>query len=374
MPCVEARKDGWRTVRFGDVVRNVDEHDERSAREGHRPRLVGLEHLDPGHCTFALAATIADGTSFSRVFRSGQVLFGKRRAYQRKIGVAEFDGICSGDILVFEPLERCATSGALAVHRPVASHSSSTRSERPPARCHLARSGRSWPRTSSRCRRRTSSSAIWRRSCGRRIEVNRARIALLGELDRLRHAIMSSVMAGQAGGARFTHPAGRAYREQRIRPAFPSWLRDSSDGNAGTVRTTISDRRGGINPAAVPRARLPVAILRSIACLKATSYYLDQVKMPAIAAVSDLPQADFIPAAFLIRFRFKLDSLSPRYLSHCSSGRSSETASSFRWREAARNPICLARPCCVLRSRTCHRCATTDCGNDGCTGDAPWGG
>jgi type I restriction enzyme S subunit len=33
----------------------------------------------------------------------GQVLFGKRRAYQRKAAVAEFDGICSGDILVFEP-------------------------------------------------------------------------------------------------------------------------------------------------------------------------------------------------------------------------------------------------------------------------------
>jgi type I restriction enzyme, S subunit len=33
----------------------------------------------------------------------GQVLFGKRRAYQRKVAVAEFDGICSSDILTFEP-------------------------------------------------------------------------------------------------------------------------------------------------------------------------------------------------------------------------------------------------------------------------------
>jgi restriction endonuclease S subunit len=30
-------------------------------------------------------------------------LFGKRRAYQRKVAVAEFDGLCSSDILVFEP-------------------------------------------------------------------------------------------------------------------------------------------------------------------------------------------------------------------------------------------------------------------------------
>ena len=31
------------------------------------------------------------------------MLFGKRRAYQRKVAVAEFDGICSSDILTFEP-------------------------------------------------------------------------------------------------------------------------------------------------------------------------------------------------------------------------------------------------------------------------------
>ena len=44
-----------------------------------------------------------EGTSFTRIFRSGQVLFGKRRAYQKKVSVPDFDGICSGDILVFEP-------------------------------------------------------------------------------------------------------------------------------------------------------------------------------------------------------------------------------------------------------------------------------
>ena len=33
----------------------------------------------------------------------GQVLFGKRRAYLRKVAVADFDGVCSGDIYVLEP-------------------------------------------------------------------------------------------------------------------------------------------------------------------------------------------------------------------------------------------------------------------------------
>jgi type I restriction enzyme, S subunit len=43
---------------------------------------------------------VADGTTFTRRCRPGQVLFGKRRAYQRKVAVAEFDAVVSGDIYV----------------------------------------------------------------------------------------------------------------------------------------------------------------------------------------------------------------------------------------------------------------------------------
>lgn len=46
---------------------------------------------------------LADGVTFTNVFRHGQVLFGKRRAYQRKVAVAGFSGVCSGDIYVLEP-------------------------------------------------------------------------------------------------------------------------------------------------------------------------------------------------------------------------------------------------------------------------------
>ena len=44
----------------------------------------------------------ADGVTFTNVFQPGQVLFGKRRAYQRKVAVADFAGVCSGDIYVLE--------------------------------------------------------------------------------------------------------------------------------------------------------------------------------------------------------------------------------------------------------------------------------
>jgi type I restriction enzyme, S subunit len=92
---------GWRKVRFGEVVRNVNVQ-ERSPLESGIERYVGLEHLDPGSLHVNRWGMVAEGTTFTRKFVNGQVLFGKRRAYQRKVAVAEFDGICSGDILVFE--------------------------------------------------------------------------------------------------------------------------------------------------------------------------------------------------------------------------------------------------------------------------------
>ncbi|MGI8936766.1 MAG: restriction endonuclease subunit S [Iamia sp.] len=98
-------KDGWRMVRFGDVVREVKVATKDPEIDG-LTRVVGLEHLDSESLPLRRwneLSDLGDGTSFTRVFRAGQVLFGKRRAYQRKVAVADFDGICSSDILVFEP-------------------------------------------------------------------------------------------------------------------------------------------------------------------------------------------------------------------------------------------------------------------------------
>jgi type I restriction enzyme S subunit len=63
---------------------------------------VGLEHIEPENLHIRSWGLVADGTTFTSTFKSGQVLFGKRRAYQRKVAVADFDGVCSSDIYVFE--------------------------------------------------------------------------------------------------------------------------------------------------------------------------------------------------------------------------------------------------------------------------------
>ena len=90
------------TVAFGDVVHLSKERSNDPERDGFE-RYLGLEHLKPSDLKVCSWGDIVDGTTFTSVFKPGQVLFGKRRAYQRKVAVADFSGVCSGDIYVLEP-------------------------------------------------------------------------------------------------------------------------------------------------------------------------------------------------------------------------------------------------------------------------------
>jgi type I restriction enzyme M protein len=92
----------WQRVRFGDVVQNVNET-ERCPAEMGIERFIGLEHIEPGSLHIRSWGNVEEGTTFTRRCRPMQVLFGKRRAYQRKVAVAEFDAVVSGDIYVFAP-------------------------------------------------------------------------------------------------------------------------------------------------------------------------------------------------------------------------------------------------------------------------------
>lgn len=89
-------------VAFGDVVQLCKERSKDPEADGFE-RYIGLEHLEPSDLKVRSWGDIAEGVTFTNVFRPGQVLFGKRRAYQRKVAVADFSGVCSGDIYVLEP-------------------------------------------------------------------------------------------------------------------------------------------------------------------------------------------------------------------------------------------------------------------------------
>lgn len=87
-------------VFLGEVAK---ERKETSKENKGRYPIVGLEHLIPEEITLTAWEENKEN-SFTKIFRKGDVLFGRRRAYLNKAVVAPFDGICSGDITVIQAL------------------------------------------------------------------------------------------------------------------------------------------------------------------------------------------------------------------------------------------------------------------------------
>lgn len=96
-------KPGWSRVKFGDVVRLSKERCADPLSAG-IDRYIGLEHIEPGDLRVRTWGDVADGTTFTSCVRPGQVLFGKRRAYLQKVGLADFPAVCSSDIYVLESI------------------------------------------------------------------------------------------------------------------------------------------------------------------------------------------------------------------------------------------------------------------------------
>jgi len=94
-------KSDWKPVTFGEVVKEVMQSTKDPVADGIE-RVVGLEHIEPECIHLRNWASIEEETTFTKTFRKGHVLFGRRRAYLKKAARAEFHGICSGDITVME--------------------------------------------------------------------------------------------------------------------------------------------------------------------------------------------------------------------------------------------------------------------------------
>lgn len=86
-------------VTLGQIAKEIRENSKSPLEEGIE-RYVGLEHLDPGNLKIARWGNVAEGTTFTKTFKRGDVLFGRRRAYLKKAARADFEGLCSGDITV----------------------------------------------------------------------------------------------------------------------------------------------------------------------------------------------------------------------------------------------------------------------------------
>ena len=91
-------RNGWSRVRFGDAVENVNERVEPA--DAAQETYVGLDDLESGNLHLRRWGKGSDVTGTKLRFLKGDIIFGRRRAYQRKLVVAEFDGICSAHAMV----------------------------------------------------------------------------------------------------------------------------------------------------------------------------------------------------------------------------------------------------------------------------------
>jgi restriction endonuclease S subunit len=88
-----------RRVRFGDLAICVNDRVDNPSDAG-VDRYVGLEHLDSESLQIRRWGAPSDVEATKLLFRKGDAIFGRRRAYQRKLAVADFDGICSAHAMV----------------------------------------------------------------------------------------------------------------------------------------------------------------------------------------------------------------------------------------------------------------------------------
>ena len=92
--------EGWQMVKFGDIVKHISKRVEPSETE--LEVYVGLEHLDPDCLKIKRHGVPSDVAGQKLLVKKGQIIFGKRRAYQRKVAVADWDCICSAHAMVLE--------------------------------------------------------------------------------------------------------------------------------------------------------------------------------------------------------------------------------------------------------------------------------
>lgn len=90
-------------VKFGNIVRDVKINVDRSNNP--YKHYVAGDHMDSEDLTIHRHGDFATddvGPAFTRIFKPGQILYGSRRTYLKKIAVADFSGICANTTFVLE--------------------------------------------------------------------------------------------------------------------------------------------------------------------------------------------------------------------------------------------------------------------------------
>lgn len=94
----------FETNRFDKIAINISERVEPKKTE--LTTYVGLEHLDADNLVIERTGTPDDVIGTKLKIYKGDIIFGKRRAYLRKVAVSHFDGIASAHSMILRANEK----------------------------------------------------------------------------------------------------------------------------------------------------------------------------------------------------------------------------------------------------------------------------
>jgi len=92
-------KSNWKSFKFHEIAYRISETVDPNTTE--LDVYIGLEHIDGENIHIKRYGTPADVSGGKLKCYPGDVIFGKRRAYQRKAAIVDFEGICSAHAFVF---------------------------------------------------------------------------------------------------------------------------------------------------------------------------------------------------------------------------------------------------------------------------------
>jgi len=91
--------EGWKKETLGSIATNVKSV--RSAADDTDIPYVALEHMTPGEPFIREYGSSVETVSVTTRFQRGDVLFGKLRPYLNKVAVADREGCCTNEVLVW---------------------------------------------------------------------------------------------------------------------------------------------------------------------------------------------------------------------------------------------------------------------------------
>lgn len=294
-------------VRFDDVVREVKVNVD--PEQSGLKRYVAGEHMNTDDLHIRHWGSIGEGylgPAFHRKFVKGQILYGSRRTYLRKVAVADFDGICANTTFVLEPKDDELIPELLPFIMQTESFST-----------HAVKQSRG----------SVNPYVNWKDIAWYEFAIppkdEQRRIAdILCCLDQVYENWLNSNMISQTLLNKITESIfsrsnfprerlGEHVVESAYGPRFSNALYSES-GSLGCIRTTDLLEDGTIIYSTIPRASLSPEEYKSH-ILRTGDFLISRSGTCGIGSVFEQQNDLMIPGAFLIRLRLK-ESLNPNFL------------------------------------------------------------